>query len=114
MKGAARRPSCSQNAHDKNVLAWVRGASWRAQGGRVRKFRAVKDSLGSPLRRGLEKEQGLTDGAMGDQTECPANLDQELRLCNHPHAMAKSPRETMYCEPLSKTASIIVMVFLLS
>jgi hypothetical protein len=28
--------------------------------------------------------------------------------------MAKSPSETMYCEPLSNTASIIVMVFLLS
>jgi len=39
---------------------------------------------------------------------------QESLLCNHPHAMAKSPSETMYCEPLSNTASIIVMVFLLS
>jgi hypothetical protein len=27
--------------------------------------------------------------------------------------MAKSPSETIYCEPLSNTASIIVMVFLL-
>jgi hypothetical protein len=52
--------------------------------------------------------------AEGDETGRPTNLDQELRLCNHPHAMAKSPRETMYCEPLNKTASIIVMVFLLS
>jgi hypothetical protein len=28
--------------------------------------------------------------------------------------MAKSPSETIYCEPLSNTASIIVMVFFLS
>ena len=44
----------------------------------------------------------------------PTNFDQESLLCNHPHAMAKSPSETMYCEPLSNTALIIVMVFLLS
>ena len=44
----ARCPSCSQNAHDETVLARVKGASWRAQGGWVRKLRAVKGSLGHP------------------------------------------------------------------
>src|ERR1041385_6044410 len=29
--GAARCPSCSQNAHDKNVLAWEKSASRRAR-----------------------------------------------------------------------------------
>jgi hypothetical protein len=35
-EGAAKCPSCSQNAHDEAVLTWVKGASWRAQGGWVR------------------------------------------------------------------------------
>src|ERR1043166_4720785 len=34
--GAARCPFCSQNAHDETVLARVKGASRRAQGGWVR------------------------------------------------------------------------------
>src|SRR5262245_54484815 len=35
-------------------------------------------------------------------------------LCSHPHAMARSPSETMYCEPMNNTSLIIVMVCLLS
>jgi len=40
-RGAARCPSCSQNAHARKVLAWEKRASRRARGGRVRKLRAV-------------------------------------------------------------------------
>ena len=38
-KGVARCPSCSQNAHDRNVLAWASDASRRVEGGRVRRSR---------------------------------------------------------------------------
>ena len=31
-RGAARCPSCAQNAHDRNVLAWDKSASRRARG----------------------------------------------------------------------------------
>jgi len=31
-EGAARRPSCSQNAHGETVLAWDKSASRRARG----------------------------------------------------------------------------------
>ena len=31
-EGAARCPSCSQNAHDETVLAWDKSASRRARG----------------------------------------------------------------------------------
>lgn len=41
-------------------------------------------------------------------------LVQVLLLCEVAQARAKSPSETMYCEPLSNTTSIMVMVFLLS
>jgi hypothetical protein len=40
--GAARCPSCSQNAHDETVVAWdkarpwAKGLSWQTQGGRVK------------------------------------------------------------------------------
>jgi hypothetical protein len=47
-------------------------------------------------------------------SSAPPKFTQESLLCNHPHARAKSPSETMYCEPLNNTAFIIVMVFLLS
>jgi hypothetical protein len=46
-------------------------------------------------------------------SSAPPNLVQELPLCNHPHAMAKSPIEATYCAPFINTALIIVMVFLL-
>jgi hypothetical protein len=39
MAKKGKRPgdrSCSQNAHDEAVLAWVKGASLRARGGWVR------------------------------------------------------------------------------
>jgi len=47
-------------------------------------------------------------------TSAPLKQAQESLLCNHPHAMAKSPIEATYCEPFINTALIIVMVFLLS
>jgi hypothetical protein len=61
-------PSCSQNAHDRNVLAWDKSASMDEEAvladsgrageiiagvGRVRMLRAVKDRLGHSLNRGL-------------------------------------------------------------
>src|SRR6185295_3119031 len=58
-EGAAACPSCSQNAHGETVLARVEGASRRAQGGWVRKLRAVKGSLDHSLN---ERNRGL---------ECP-------------------------------------------
>jgi hypothetical protein len=54
MAKKGKRPgdrSCSQNAHDEAVLAWVKGASLRARGGWVgEKLRAVNDGLGTSLK----------------------------------------------------------------
>ena len=49
-RGAARCPSCSQNAHDETVLAWDKSESWLAQGWAGRTMRAVKGSLGRSSR----------------------------------------------------------------
>src|ERR1041384_6431378 len=47
---AARCPSCSQNAHDKNVLAWANDASRRVEGGRVRRSRSKGQPWPLPLK----------------------------------------------------------------
>jgi hypothetical protein len=53
MARTGKRPgdrSCSQNAHDEAVLAWVKGASLHARGGWVRMLRAVNDGLATSLK----------------------------------------------------------------
>jgi hypothetical protein len=39
---------CSRSPHDETVVAWAKGASWRAQGGRVRKCAQLKGKLAVP------------------------------------------------------------------
>jgi hypothetical protein len=50
------------------VFAWVKGASWRAQGGLVRKLRALEDQPGYPVRREASERGGgfllLVDGLL--------------------------------------------------
>ncbi len=46
---------CSQNAHDQNVLAWDKSASWRARGWAGEMLRAVE---GRPIRSSSSPEPG--------------------------------------------------------
>jgi hypothetical protein len=42
---------CSRNAHDNNVLAWDKSASWRSRGWAGEMLRAVNDNLAIPLKK---------------------------------------------------------------
>src|SRR6185295_9957147 len=63
-KNGARKqpghPSCSQNAHNETVLAWVMGVSWHARDGRVRMMRAGKDNLAISSRTGKQNGPDLS------------------------------------------------------
>jgi hypothetical protein len=59
----ARCPSCSQNAHDKTVLARDRSASRRARGWAGKNVARSKGSLGTPLMRGNEDWKPLAQVA---------------------------------------------------
>jgi hypothetical protein len=47
------------------VLAWVKGASRRARGGRVRKLRAVGDSMGHPRATSVPLRKGRSASKLG-------------------------------------------------
>ncbi len=61
-KGAARCPSCSQNAHGETVRAREKSASRALGVGRVRKSRAVKGNLGHSPKAKYRESDGSRSG----------------------------------------------------
>jgi hypothetical protein len=59
----------------------------------------------------MNRKRASSEGKCQVPFSAPPNLVQELSLCDHPHAMAKTPTEQAYSVPLINKAAI--MMFLL-